>query len=155
MEDICFEICSVLSKYCSNICAKPCLLKWCHGKIHNILIFVNNTYDLLDVFGRTSSVISTGTSSDPSILSPTLCINPSTNDSTSSNFSEDSVNLVYFNEANKAMKNTTPNANIKLSVQDIEIQHGITDLNEDLKDILGNNNNFTNFLFYFAATISQ
>ena len=35
------------------------------------------------------------------------------------------------------MKNTTPNANIKLSVQDIEIQHGITDLNEDLKDILG------------------
>ena len=115
------------------------------------MIFVNNTYDLLDVFGRTSSVISTGTSSDPSILSPTLCINPSTNDS-SSNLSEDSVNLVYFNEANKAMKNTTPNANIKLSVQDIEIQHGITDLNEDLKDILGNNN-FTNF-FYFAA-ISQ
>ena len=31
------------------------------------------------------------------------------------------------------MKNTTPNANIRLSVQDIEIQHGITDLNEDLK----------------------
>ena len=97
----------------------------------------NMSADLLDVFGRSSSVISTGTSSDPSILSPTLCLNPSTNDGNSSNLSEDSVNLVYFNEANKAMKNTTPNANIKLSVQDIEIQHGITDLNEDLKDILG------------------
>ena len=40
----------------------------------------NMSADLLDVFGRSSSVISTGTSSDPSILSPTLCINPSTND---------------------------------------------------------------------------
>merc|ERR1712141_394863 len=103
----------------------------------------NMSADLLDVFGRSSSVISTGTSSDPSILSPTLCINPSTNDGNSSNLSEDSVNLVYFNEANKAMKDTTPNANIKLSVQDIEIQHGITDLNEDLKDILGMDDKIT------------
>ena len=110
----------------------------------------NMSADLLDVFGRSSSVISTGTSSDPSILSPTLCLNPSTNDGNSSNLSEDSVNLVYFNEANKAMKNTTPNANIKLSVQDIEIQHGITDLNEDLKDILGMYN-VHNISFNFTA----
>ena len=47
----------------------------------------NMSADLLDVFGRSSSVISTGTSSDPSILSPTLCINHSTNDGNSSNLS--------------------------------------------------------------------
>ena len=94
----------------------------------------NMSADLLDVFGRTSSMIYSGTSSDPSILSPSICVNPSVADG--GNLNEENINMVYFNEANKAMKNTTPNPNTKLAVQDIEIQHGITDLNEDLHDVI-------------------
>ena len=93
----------------------------------------NMSADLLDVFGRLSGTSSSGMSTEASILSPTACVSPSVIEGS---INEDAVNIVYFNEANKAMKNTTPNPNTKLSVQDIEIQHGVTDLNEDIHDIL-------------------
>jgi len=93
----------------------------------------NMSADLLDVFGRNSGdKISSDT--PPSILSPSICVNPVME---TSKVSEDDFDLVYYNDANKAMKNTTAktSANAK---DDAEIQHCIADLNEDLKDFLNN-----------------
>ena len=53
--------------------------------------------DLLDVFGRNSGdKISSDT--PPSILSPSICVNPVME---TSKVSEDDFDLVYYNDANK------------------------------------------------------
>ena len=59
----------------------------------------NMSADLLDVFGRNSGdKISSDT--PPSILSPSICVNPVME---TSKVSEDDFDLVYYNDANKGM----------------------------------------------------
>merc|ERR1719228_2814246 len=56
-----------------------------------------------------------------------------------SKVSEDDFDLVYYNDANKAMKNTTAKTSTSGNAKDdAEIQHCIADLNEDLKEFLIN-----------------
>ena len=93
----------------------------------------NMSADLFDVFGRSSTP---GNGPDPSILSPTVCVNPSV--VIDNMLANEDLNMVYYNDANKAMKNTTPVATGmpgKSTSQDNEIQHAISDLNEDIHDL--------------------
>jgi hypothetical protein len=89
----------------------------------------NMSADLLDVFGRAGGSPSM-TDTPPSILSPTLCVNPVVEPS---NTILDNLNMVYFNDANKAMKNTTPVATgLKVIQDDNDAQHAIADIGEDM-----------------------
>ena len=91
----------------------------------------NISADLLDVFGKNAASMNQSNDAPPSILSPSICVNPSLMDSSRS-FEED-FNLVYFNDANKAMKNTCVT-----SAKTDEIQHCIAELHEDTHDLLSN-----------------
>ena len=94
----------------------------------------NMSADLLDVFGRNagSSVGANVMASEEisSILSPSICVPPVVIDA-----KDEDTNVVYYNEANKAMKNTLTN-----QPQLEALQHGIADLNQDLCDLKKLNN---------------
>jgi len=97
----------------------------------------NMSADLLDVFGRNSSdKICSDT--PPSILSPSICVNPVIMET--SKVTEDDFDLVYYNDANKAMKNTTAKSGGSASStkDDIEVQHCIADVNEDITELITN-----------------
>ena len=98
----------------------------------------NMSADLLDVFGRhvgMSNDKNGGTDAPPSILSPSICVTPNLTEN--SKASDEDFDLVYFNQANKAMKNTTSRSSVK-SGKDDDIQHAIADLNENLGELMLN-----------------
>ena len=87
----------------------------------------NISADLLDVFGRNSNLPSADKNfTDPSILSPSICVNPSILEG-HKNLDED-LAMVYYNGANKAMKNKNGQ----------EFFHAISDLNEDAQNLIQN-----------------
>ena len=85
----------------------------------------NMSADLLDVFGRNGMGGNYTTASEEStVLSPSICMPPVVIDP-----KEDTeMHLVYYNDANKAMKNT-------LNPQMDSLQHGISDLNQDFNEL--------------------
>lgn len=88
----------------------------------------NMSADLLDVFGRNatgSNAASVVMANEEitSILSPSICVPPVVIDA-----KDEDINVVYYNEANKAMKNTLS----KLPPYQEALQHGIADLNQDI-----------------------
>ena len=85
----------------------------------------NMSADLLDVFGR-SGIGSNfpSTSEETTVLSPSICMPPVVIDPKE----ETEMQLVYFNDANKAMKNT-------LNPQMESVQYGISDLRQDFSDL--------------------
>lgn len=85
--------------------------------------------DLLDVFGRRMANEKGVTDAPPSILSPSLCVNPSIMESSRGSDYDDHT-LVYYNDANRAMKNTL----CKLSKSE-DVQHCISDLAQDFIDL--------------------
>ena len=86
----------------------------------------NMSADLLDVFGRNAGSSSASVMANEeisSILSPSICVPPVVIDA-----KDEDTNVVYYNEANKAMKNTLS----QLPPYQEALQHGIADLNQDI-----------------------